>query len=97
MQQPPPPQGKSVGQGIVEGAGAIGSALFNRPKSPVAPKPNIAPPPFAPVDIPANLAPQMPMPEYGTPPVAQNDNPLLRKKPDILSLLGGGGYGSEMA
>lgn len=93
---PPAKPGKSTGQGIVEGATAIGSALLNRGSDePVAPTPVLT---TAPAVVPEPPVPVAPLPAYGVPPATgATDSPMLKKRPDILASLGLQTYGGNMA
>ena len=87
-------QGKSTGQGIVEGAGTLGSALISRKSDPQAPKPNLQIPQTTPT-VQEPPIPVLPVPQYGarsTEYRAQNaESPLLQQRSKILNMLMGGG------
>lgn len=78
-----PKADKTTGQGIVEGAGAIGTALINRQRDNGVQ----APPVRLPVQTPTIEEPPIPvapLPEYGARP---DESALLKRKPQILSML----------
>jgi len=87
-------QGKSAGQGIAEGAGAIGTALVKRGEDEEEPE---APAYRPPTQIPAVTQPPIPVPpvpEYGARPTefrAQNtESPLLQQRSRLLNMMMGG-------
>lgn len=87
-------EGKSVGQGIIEGVGTLGGAFLNRKRDPKAP--GVAMPEVNPQVAEPGI-PDAEAPEYGARPAeyrASNaESPLLQRRSEILKFMGGGAGG----
>lgn len=81
-----PRAGKTTGQGIAEGVGAIGTALLRRGEDD---EEGVQPPAYRPpVQVPSIQEPPIPvapLPQYGARP--EDESELLKRKSQILSML----------